>query len=128
MFYETGAQVYITLEMFQEALESCEKAIEIDPHNTKGYLKKATALIKTRGDLQSLKLICETIACVIKYEPDNVEALKMLAEQESLYKHALKQHEDYIRSLALFTSEGGEANSIKVSHKKGGNLIIKASG
>ena len=80
VFGNTGAQVYITLEMFQEALESCEKAIEIDPHNTKGYLKKATALIKTRGDVASLKLICETIGCVLKYEPDNNEALKMLAE------------------------------------------------
>jgi len=38
-----GAQVYITLEKFDNAIEDCDHAISLNPAFVKAYMRKAVA-------------------------------------------------------------------------------------
>lgn len=39
-----GAQAYISLEMFEEAVKDCDQAIQINPQFVKAYYRKAKAM------------------------------------------------------------------------------------
>ncbi|XP_020824967.1 sperm-associated antigen 1 isoform X2 [Phascolarctos cinereus] len=76
--YNNRAQAEIKLKNWNNALQDCEKVLELEPGNLKAFMRRATAYKhqnKYREAIEDLKK-------VLNIEPDNVIAKKILSEVE----------------------------------------------
>ncbi|XP_053322024.1 sperm-associated antigen 1 [Spea bombifrons] len=82
--YNNRAQAEIKLKNWQNALNDCERVLELEASNMKALLRRATVhknLCNYQASLSDLKN-------VLHHEPDNPIAKKILSEVENLYEKA----------------------------------------
>nr|XP_014343551.1 PREDICTED: sperm-associated antigen 1 [Latimeria chalumnae] len=80
--YNNRAQAEIKLQDWHNALNDCEKVMELDPGNLKALLRRATAH-KQLSNYRAAKVDTEM---VLQTEPDNTIAKKLLTEVEKKLK------------------------------------------
>lgn len=71
-FYLNRAAAYLMLLLYKECIEDCDKSIELDSNNAKGYFRKASAL---RG-LGSISDAIKAYTAGLEVEPTNNAAKK----------------------------------------------------
>ncbi|XP_043834595.1 sperm-associated antigen 1 [Dromiciops gliroides] len=76
--YNNRAQAEIKLKNWDNALQDCEKVLELEPGNLKAFMRRATAY-KHQNKYQEAIV---DLKKVLNVEPDNVIAKKILSEVE----------------------------------------------
>ncbi|XP_031676959.1 sperm-associated antigen 1 [Oncorhynchus kisutch] len=74
--YNNRAQSEIKLQHWHNALNDCQKVLEMEPDNMKALLRRATVL-KQQGNYQRA---AEDLRNVLQTEPQNITATKLLVE------------------------------------------------
>ncbi|XP_064870804.1 sperm-associated antigen 1-like, partial [Oncorhynchus nerka] len=74
--YNNRAQSEIQLQHWHNALNDCQKVLEMEPDNMKALLRRATVL-KQQGNYQRA---AEDLRNVLQTEPQNITATKLLVE------------------------------------------------
>ncbi|XP_071251665.1 sperm-associated antigen 1 [Salvelinus alpinus] len=74
--YNNRAQTEIKLQRWHNALNDCQKVLEMEPGNMKALLRRATVL-KQQGNYQRA---AEDLRNVLQTEPQNITATKLLVE------------------------------------------------
>ena len=90
VYYSNRANAYLSLDMFQNAVDDCDQAIKLEPKFAKAYLRKSNALL-------NIVRVPEAIECIktgIAIEPENEEFKKLLEEAEHELKEDTKIPED----------------------------------
>ncbi|XP_036596411.1 sperm-associated antigen 1 [Trichosurus vulpecula] len=76
--YNNRAQAEIKLKNWNNALQDCEKVLELEPENLKAFMRRATAYKHQNKYHEAI----EDLKKVLNVEPDNVIAKKILSEVE----------------------------------------------
>ncbi|XP_068937089.1 sperm-associated antigen 1 [Petaurus breviceps papuanus] len=76
--YNNRAQAEIKLKKWDNALQDCEKVLELEPGNLKAFMRRATAYKHQNKYHEAI----EDLKKVLNMEPDNVMAKKILSEVE----------------------------------------------
>ncbi|XP_072459496.1 sperm-associated antigen 1 [Notamacropus eugenii] len=76
--YNNRAQAEIKLKNWNNALQDCEKVLELEPGNLKAFMRRATAYKHQNKYHEAI----EDLKKVLNIEPDNVIAKKILSEVE----------------------------------------------
>uniref|UniRef100_A0A3P9I0M5 Translocase of outer mitochondrial membrane 34 n=1 Tax=Oryzias latipes TaxID=8090 RepID=A0A3P9I0M5_ORYLA len=74
--YTNRALCYLSVKQFQEAISDCDKALMIDSGNIKALYRRAQA----HKELKNIKAFVEDLQSLLKVEPNNTAALKLLQE------------------------------------------------
>ncbi|XP_045568090.1 sperm-associated antigen 1 isoform X1 [Salmo salar] len=74
--YNNRAQSEIKLQHWHNALNDCQKVLEMEPDNVKALLRRATVL-EQQGNYQNA---AEDLRNVLQTEPQNITATKLLVE------------------------------------------------
>ncbi|XP_066539269.1 sperm-associated antigen 1 isoform X2 [Hoplias malabaricus] len=74
--YNNRAQAEIQLQHWHDALNDCERVLELEPHNTKALLRHATV----HKQLGNLQVAHHDLSAVLLSEPHNVTAQRLLEE------------------------------------------------
>ncbi|XP_072536083.1 sperm-associated antigen 1 [Salminus brasiliensis] len=74
--YNNRAQAEIKLQRWNNALNDCERVLQLEPHNTKALLRRATA----HKQLENLQMAHDDITAVLRLEPHNMTAQRLLEE------------------------------------------------
>uniref|UniRef100_A0A8B9LED5 Sperm associated antigen 1 n=1 Tax=Astyanax mexicanus TaxID=7994 RepID=A0A8B9LED5_ASTMX len=78
--YNNRAQAEIKLQRWYDVLSDCERVLQLEPHNTKALLRRATAY----KQLENLQMAHDDINAVLRSEPNNMSAqVKNLANGSS---------------------------------------------
>lgn len=73
------SQAYIKLNQYKEAIESCEKALQIDPQHPKSLFRLAYAYYQT----QQYTVCKETLEKLLSIAPENEEAQHLLTKVQT---------------------------------------------
>eukprot|EP01097_Dermamoeba_algensis_P007948 TRINITY_DN512_c0_g1_i5.p1 TRINITY_DN512_c0_g1~~TRINITY_DN512_c0_g1_i5.p1 ORF type:complete len:289 (-),score=47.90 TRINITY_DN512_c0_g1_i5:782-1648(-) len=95
LLYSNRAAARCWIKAYTEALSDAEKALELRPEWTKGYLRKAAALT-------SLKRFSEAKECYLKWQeidPSSVEVKRALTELDSLMRLEVAKTKEYGGSI-----------------------------
>uniref|UniRef100_A0A5F8G410 Sperm-associated antigen 1 n=1 Tax=Monodelphis domestica TaxID=13616 RepID=A0A5F8G410_MONDO len=76
--YNNRAQAEIKLSNWNNALQDCEKVLELEPGNLKAFMRRATVYQHQNKYQEAI----EDLKKVLNIEPDNVIAKKILSEVE----------------------------------------------
>ncbi|XP_007257002.4 sperm-associated antigen 1 [Astyanax mexicanus] len=74
--YNNRAQAEIKLQRWYDVLSDCERVLQLEPHNTKALLRRATAY----KQLENLQMAHDDINAVLRSEPNNMSAQRLLEE------------------------------------------------
>ena len=66
VYYANRGNTYLALEMYQECIQDCDKAIQIDPNYIKSYMRKVKALIS----LKMFEEARQTVKDGLEVDPD----------------------------------------------------------
>uniref|UniRef100_A0A8B9LJ07 Sperm associated antigen 1 n=1 Tax=Astyanax mexicanus TaxID=7994 RepID=A0A8B9LJ07_ASTMX len=66
--YNNRAQAEIKLQRWYDVLSDCERVLQLEPHNTKALLRRATAY----KQLENLQMAHDDINAVLRSEPNNM--------------------------------------------------------
>ncbi|XP_017567842.1 sperm-associated antigen 1 [Pygocentrus nattereri] len=70
------AQAEIKLHRWHDALSDCEQVLQLEPHNTKALLRRATV----NKQLGNLQVASDDLSAVLRSEPHNMTAQRLLEE------------------------------------------------
>ncbi|XP_063780268.1 sperm-associated antigen 1 [Pseudophryne corroboree] len=111
--YNNRAQAEIKLENWQNALNDCERALELEPGNMKALLRRATV----NTNLRNYQAAAKDLTTVLHHEPENPIAKKALCDvNEQLQKEqeTLKKG----KKIIIQDIEGSDEDQDNPSYKK----------
>ncbi|XP_018079357.1 sperm-associated antigen 1 isoform X1 [Xenopus laevis] len=102
--YNNRAQAEIKLNNWQNALNDCERVLELDPGNTKAFLRRAI----THKNLANYKAAETDLRRVLCREPDNPVAKKAFTDVEELLQKAEEETQSKGRKIVIEDIEGSD--------------------
>ncbi|EDV20339.1 uncharacterized protein TRIADDRAFT_61052 [Trichoplax adhaerens] len=107
--YNNRALAALRMKDYVKTIEDCTKVIEMEPRNSKAYLRRGIAK-KERKELKSAKLDFET---VLTFDPENKKAMELLKD---LKDESSKEQSN--------TENEADINSKPKEKKKGRRMVI----
>ncbi|XP_045082052.1 sperm-associated antigen 1 isoform X2 [Coregonus clupeaformis] len=95
--YNNRAQSEINLQHWHNALNDCQKALEMEPGNMKALLRRATVL-KQQGNYQ---MAAEDLRSVLQAEPQNITATKLLVEVDKKLNQCQPEKERKSKKIVI---------------------------
>ncbi|KAK6325950.1 hypothetical protein J4Q44_G00015940 [Coregonus suidteri] len=125
--YNNRAQSEINLQHWHNALNDCQKALEMEPGNMKALLRRATVL-KQQGNYQ---MAAEDLRSVLQAEPQNITATKLLVEVDKKLNQCQPEKERKSKKIVIqeVENEQGEdqrACPVEPSEAVGGESAAAA--
>nr|XP_030122357.3 sperm-associated antigen 1 [Taeniopygia guttata]XP_030122358.3 sperm-associated antigen 1 [Taeniopygia guttata]XP_041569926.1 sperm-associated antigen 1 [Taeniopygia guttata]XP_041569927.1 sperm-associated antigen 1 [Taeniopygia guttata] len=105
--YNNKAQAEIKLQDWDNALEDCEKVLDMEPGNIKALMRRATV----HSHLQNYQTAIEDLNKVLSVEPKNTNAKKRLLELEEKLKSLKPVSEPQGKGKKILIQEIEDAES-----------------
>nr|XP_031359913.1 sperm-associated antigen 1 [Lonchura striata domestica] len=105
--YNNKAQAEIKLQDWDNALEDCEKVLDMEPGNIKALMRRATV----HNHLQNYQTAIEDLNKVLSVEPENTMAKKKLLEIEKKQKSLKPVSEPQGKGKKILIQEIEDAES-----------------
>ncbi|XP_075069980.1 sperm-associated antigen 1 [Mixophyes fleayi] len=119
--YNNRAQAEIKLKNWQNALNDCEQALDLEPGNMKALLRRATV----NKNLQNHQAAAKDLKTVLHHEPDNPVAKKALCDVDELIQ---KEQEETLKEgkrIIIQDIEGSdEEEQVKPSCKREAGVTV----
>ncbi|KAM4704932.1 sperm-associated antigen 1 [Rhinophrynus dorsalis] len=112
--YNNRAQAEIKLKNWENAMNDCERVLDLDPGNIKAFLRRATI----HKNLCNYQAAVTDLRIVLRHEPDNPMAKKTLAEVNELLQKAEEETRKKGKKIVIQEIEGSDEEDEGESHYK----------
>ncbi|XP_040287879.1 sperm-associated antigen 1 isoform X1 [Bufo bufo] len=102
--YNNRAQAEIKLKNWQNALNDCQQALDLEPGNVKALLRRAVV----NKNLHKLPAASSDLKTVLLHEPENPTAKKVLCEVEELLQKEKEETSKKGRRIIIQDIEGSD--------------------
>ncbi|XP_073535725.1 sperm-associated antigen 1 isoform X2 [Phyllobates terribilis] len=102
--YNNRAQAWIILKKWQNALNDCEQALDMEPDNVKALLRRAVA----NKNLRHFQAASSDLKTVLLFEPENPAAKKVLCEVDELLQKEREEISKKGRRIIIQDIEGSD--------------------
>ncbi|XP_072316295.1 sperm-associated antigen 1-like [Eucyclogobius newberryi] len=105
--HNNRAQAEIKLKCWNNAMKDCEGVLKMEPGNIKALLRRATVYTNT----ERFELAAEDLRTVLKQEPQNPAALKLLSATEMKLQEGMTEKKHKGKKILIQEVDGDESDA-----------------
>ncbi|XP_073406550.1 sperm-associated antigen 1 [Dendrobates tinctorius] len=102
--YNNRAQAWIMLKKWQNAVNDCEQALDVEPDNVKALFRRAVA----NKNLRNFQAASSDLKTVLLFEPENPAAKKVLCKVDELLQKEREETAKKGRRIIIQDIEGSD--------------------